>query len=599
MPRIPNPYIPKGQNPLVLVIGHSLDVDIECVEWDSPEPNVADYDVVIMDLTTAQTTQLPPPQAFSVQPRLHQVDMSRYLQWPHIRRSIGRLLLSGGRLFVITNPEIVIYPRSPRVVLHHARSTTLLPFVPFGERVPAGQSMTWVDPRFNFYFREVGQWNFILTGKLEYFYEHFGEQVTCQVHPLAKNRADDMIALSVSAWGSKSKMPGVIYLLPPPTKIASSEAIKLILAHLGDLWEISQRHAEQSQQRREPKPGAITEKTGSTQKSFPQGKTVIGIPPTTYRELRDALSDCDPFESNRKLRDIFALTSLRPWRSNLPEADSRMGRVDGVIGYLHDKHRRDGANALVLLLRVLSEQIDAEDARHQRLVSLAEDLELALGGGGSTTQPTKPKPSFQTPRSDTPKTEPLQPSYSPTSDRSAAAEESREKPREEAEKKDLFVSYNRADKQWAEWIAWQLEEVGYTTIIQAWDFRPGSNFVIDMQRAAEQARRTIAVLSPDYLQALYTQPEWAAAFAQDPTGKKGTLLPVRVRECELQGLLSQVVYIDLVGLTEQAAKEKLLVGVKQGRVKPTTAPGFPGAAERIISEQPGFPGKSSLDQGQS
>jgi len=64
---------------------------------------------------------------------------------------------------------------------------------------------------------------------------------------------------------------------------------------------------------------------------------------------------------------------------------------------------------------------------------------------------------------------------------------------------DFFISYNRADKSWAEWIAWQLEDAGYATLIQAWDFRPGSNFVLEMQKAATETQRTIAVLSPDYL----------------------------------------------------------------------------------------------------
>src|SRR5512142_1809128 len=109
---------------------------------------------------------------------------------------------------------------------------------------------------------------------------------------------------------------------------------------------------------------------------------------------------------------------------------------------------------------------------------------------------------------------------------------------------DFFISYNSADRVWAEWIAWQLEDAGYSTVIQAWDFRPGSNFVLDMQKAAAAAERTIAVLSPDYLKASFTQPEWTAAFAQDPTGAKHTLLPIRVRECDLTGLWSQIVYID-------------------------------------------------------
>jgi len=138
--------------------------------------------------------------------------------------------------------------------------------------------------------------------------------------------------------------------------------------------------------------------------------------------------------------------------------------------------------------------------------------------------------------------------------------------------KDFFVSYNSADRTWAEWIAWQLEEAGYTTVLQAWDFRPGSNFVLEMQRAAKEAKRTIAVLSPDYLGARFTQPEWAAAFAQDPTGEKGILLPVRVWECEPEGLLPQIVYIDLVDLEETAAKDTLLAGVRRERAKPTAPP---------------------------
>ena len=78
--------------------------------------------------------------------------------------------------------------------------------------------------------------------------------------------------------------------------------------------------------------------------------------------------------------------------------------------------------------------------------------------------------------------------------------------------KNFFISYNKADLAWAEWIAWQLEEAGYTTVLQVWDFRPGSNFVLEMQRGTAQAERTIAVLSPDYLEARFAQPEWAAAL---------------------------------------------------------------------------------------
>ena len=45
-----------------------------------------------------------------------------------------------------------------------------------------------------------------------------------------------------------------------------------------------------------------------------------------------------------------------------------------------------------------------------------------------------------------------------------------------ASAKDFFISYNKADRTWAEWIAWELEAAGYSSVVQAWDFRPGDNF---------------------------------------------------------------------------------------------------------------------------
>jgi tetratricopeptide (TPR) repeat protein len=157
-------------------------------------------------------------------------------------------------------------------------------------------------------------------------------------------------------------------------------------------------------------------------------------------------------------------------------------------------------------------------------------------------------------------------------------------------RKDFFVSYNSKDRAWAEWIAWELEEAGYSVVIQAWDFRPGNNFVLEMQKASSEAERTIAVLSPNYLNALFTQPEWAAAFAQDPTGEKGILLPVRILPCEFQGLWPSIIYIDLVEKNEEEARHLLLAGANRERTKPQEKPKFPSKMHHeIVSQKPRFP----------
>ena len=56
-----------------------------------------------------------------------------------------------------------------------------------------------------------------------------------------------------------------------------------------------------------------------------------------------------------------------------------------------------------------------------------------------------------------------------------------------------------------------------------------------------------------------------------------------MRHTELSGLLKPVVHIDLVGLDEAAARERLLKGLARGRARPAKTP-FPG---RVL---PAFPG---------
>ncbi|MBL9137141.1 MAG: toll/interleukin-1 receptor domain-containing protein [Verrucomicrobiales bacterium] len=147
--------------------------------------------------------------------------------------------------------------------------------------------------------------------------------------------------------------------------------------------------------------------------------------------------------------------------------------------------------------------------------------------------------------------------------------------------KDFFVSYNHNDRKWAEWIAWQLEEGGFGVVIQAWDF--SGNWVVAMDRAMREAERTVVVLSPSYIDALYTQTEWAEAFRRDPTGELDLLLPVMISPVTLNGILAQIAYVELIGVSEDEARRRLLARANRQRGKPTSPPKFP-AAERVAHE---------------
>jgi hypothetical protein len=140
--------------------------------------------------------------------------------------------------------------------------------------------------------------------------------------------------------------------------------------------------------------------------------------------------------------------------------------------------------------------------------------------------------------------------------------------------RDFFISYNREDRDWAEWVAWQLESAGYLTYLQDWDFPPGESFVQNMHDAVINSRRMIAVLSPTYLTSGFTSLEWEACIAKDPSG--ALLVPVRVRPCRPDGLLAVFAYIDLVGSTlAWSARRKLLAGLDPRSARSSFPPGMP------------------------
>jgi TIR domain len=142
---------------------------------------------------------------------------------------------------------------------------------------------------------------------------------------------------------------------------------------------------------------------------------------------------------------------------------------------------------------------------------------------------------------------------------------------------DFFVSYTQADRAWAEWIAWELEGDGYRVLIQVWDMVVGANWVNSIQKGVQQAARTIAVLSPEYLRSTFGAAEWQAAWRDDPLGKQHRLVVLRVVECERPGLLGSVVSADLFGLTEVQTRSELRRVIDQvvsGRGKPARKPVF-------------------------
>lgn len=165
--------------------------------------------------------------------------------------------------------------------------------------------------------------------------------------------------------------------------------------------------------------------------------------------------------------------------------------------------------------------------------------------------------------------------------------------------RDYFISYTAADRGWAVWVAFQLESLGFSVVIQDWDFHPGSNFMELMDQAAKDSRRTIAILSRKYLEKAFPRMEMFSALATDPIGKSSRLIPVRIESFEITGILNTLVYIDLAGCSEDEAFVRLERGIMlsngQVRGKPGSSPPFP----REISDADTVAPRRSTPNGRS
>lgn len=119
---------------------------------------------------------------------------------------------------------------------------------------------------------------------------------------------------------------------------------------------------------------------------------MAGIDPDLNRQLMATLRRCDAFASNAELRAVFVDGRLSPWAYNVPEGESTASRVQATIAYLHDKANAQGQNALVLLLYVLQDRYDPNDAYFGELGSLIVRLDAPSSSPSPGVSPVAADP---------------------------------------------------------------------------------------------------------------------------------------------------------------------------------------------------------------
>lgn len=119
---------------------------------------------------------------------------------------------------------------------------------------------------------------------------------------------------------------------------------------------------------------------------------------------------------------------------------------------------------------------------------------------------------------------------------------------------DFAVSFVEADRGWADWLLWQLQDAGARVVTEP-PLAPAGDAAPALAAAARHAQQVLVVLSEDYLAAAGDVSDSAGPGGlQDAAGR---LVAVRVTDCRRPGLLSRVVSFDLFGLEPPVARDWL------------------------------------------
>ena len=121
---------------------------------------------------------------------------------------------------------------------------------------------------------------------------------------------------------------------------------------------------------------------------------------------------------------------------------------------------------------------------------------------------------------------------------------------------DIFVSYTSADRDWAHWIAGELQALGHLPYIHEWEIKSGDDIYGWMERRFEATDHALCVVSDEYLKAPYSIIERNAALWR-AARRPGFVLLVVVKPCRLPALSSQLRHCELFGIPEDAARLRL------------------------------------------
>jgi hypothetical protein len=114
---------------------------------------------------------------------------------------------------------------------------------------------------------------------------------------------------------------------------------------------------------------------------------------------------------------------------------------------------------------------------------------------------------------------------------------------------DLFVSYSKADTDFAEKLVRRIEAEEFNNrrfrcFYAPWDIQPGENVLLRIEEAEQKSRFIGLVMSPDWARSDWTKLERVIPVYDDPAGLKARIIPILRRNCDIPPSIRILNWID-------------------------------------------------------
>src|SRR5262245_26874395 len=110
---------------------------------------------------------------------------------------------------------------------------------------------------------------------------------------------------------------------------------------------------------------------------------------------------------------------------------------------------------------------------------------------------------------------------------------------------DVFISYSSKDREWVRGtLLRQIEESGLRAFVDFRDFAPGAPSIAECERGVLKSRKTLLVLTPDYVTSGWTEIENIMVQSIDPANQSRRMIPLLRIECKKPLRIQVFTHID-------------------------------------------------------